>query len=106
MPEGYEDFYDYLDLYHAAAEHCVRTYGDDYSLASFHPAHRFGDEPAGSVVNAIHRSPFPTIHVLREASLDRVRDAYDDDTSAITERNALHAKRLGIRYFERYATAQ
>ncbi len=50
-------------------------------LAAFHPQWRFAGSRAGDVANASNRAPFPTFHLLREASVERavaaVPDAHD-----------------------------
>ncbi|WP_314165294.1 DUF1415 domain-containing protein [Sulfuriflexus sp.] len=44
-------------------------------VASFHPDYRFADSQADDAANYSNRSPFPMLHLLREASIDEaVRD--------------------------------
>jgi hypothetical protein len=40
-------------------------------LASFHPQYQFAGTQPGDVENYTNRSPYPTLHVLREASIER-----------------------------------
>jgi len=45
-------------------------------VASFHPAYQFEGTDVGDVTNFTNRSPYPTLHLLREASIDRAVAAY------------------------------
>ncbi len=64
-------------------------------LASFHPAYQFaGTEPA-DVTNNTNRSPYPMLHLLREASVDRAVAAFPD-AGTIYERNMETMRRLGV----------
>ena len=40
-------------------------------LASFHPGYQFAGTEADDVTNFTNRSPYPTLHLLRETSIDR-----------------------------------
>jgi hypothetical protein len=87
------DYNDFLDVADAAVERL--GLGGVLQVASFHPDYRFeGTEPddAGNLSN---RSPFPTLHLLREESIDRAVAAYPE-ASAIYERNIETLRRLGV----------
>ena len=43
----------------------------EIQVASFHPDYRFADTEANDVTNCTNRSPLPTLHLLREASVER-----------------------------------
>ncbi len=63
-------------------------------LAGFHPDYQFGGTAATAVENYTNRSPYPMIHLLREASITAVAthpEALDD----IPERNIATLRRLG-----------
>ena len=45
-------------------------------LASFHPAYQFAGTEPDDVTNFTNRSPYPTLHLLREASIDRAVEAF------------------------------
>jgi hypothetical protein len=47
-------------------------------VASFHPDYVFADSAADDITNCTNRSPFPTLHLLREASLDRAVAAFPE----------------------------
>ena len=63
-------------------------------LASFHPQYRFADTDADDPGNATNRSPYPTLHLLRESSVARSVAAVPD-TAAISEANIERLQRLG-----------
>lgn len=88
----FADHNDFLDL----AEAALSELGCDgvLQLASFHPDYRFADTEADDVTNATNRSPYPTLHLLREASVDRAVQAFPD-AEAIYEANLLTMQALG-----------
>jgi hypothetical protein len=63
-------------------------------IASFHPDYQFADAPAGDITNCTNRSPWPTLHLLREGSIDKAVAAYPDP-EAIFGRNIETLQRLG-----------
>lgn len=66
----------------------------DLQIASFHPDYRFADADADDVSNFTNRSPWPTLHLLREASIDRAVAAFAD-AEQIFGRNMLTLRELG-----------
>ena len=66
----------------------------ELQVASFHPDFEFADAPVGDVANCTNRSPFPTLHLLREASIERAVEAVEDP-DAIYERNIARLRELG-----------
>lgn len=62
--------------------------------ASFHPDYRFAGTAADDVSNATNRSPYPTLHLLREASIDRAVAAFPD-AAEIYEANVRTLRALG-----------
>lgn len=63
-------------------------------VASFHPDYRFADTEADDPGNCTNRAPYPTLHLIREASLDRAVEAYPDP-DAIVQRNLATMAELG-----------
>ncbi|WP_372965814.1 DUF1415 domain-containing protein [Marinobacter sp.] len=57
-----------------------------YQIASFHPDYQFADTEAGAAENYTNRSPYPMLHILREASLESAIDSYPD-VDGIPDRN-------------------
>ena len=63
-------------------------------VASFHPDYVFEGATADDAANWTNRAPFPTLHLLREASVARAI-ATHGDTAAIPARNVELLRRLG-----------
>ncbi|TZF90419.1 DUF1415 domain-containing protein [Cognatilysobacter lacus] len=96
---AYNDFLDVADM-------TVRMLGleGEIQVASFHPQYVFAGEPADDPSNCTNRTPFPTLHLLRESSIDRAVAAYPDP-DAIVERNVATMRRLGVEGYRRLLTA-
>jgi uncharacterized protein len=95
------DFLDYNDFL-GVAEAAVAELGleGELQVASFHPDYQFAGTSADDVGNATNRSPFPTLHLLRERSISRAVDAYEA-IEQIGERNEQTLRRLGSDGWER-----
>ena len=65
-----------------------------YQIASFHPDYQFAETEPDAAENYTNRSPFPMLHLLREASLEAVIDSYPD-VDGIPERNIELMNELG-----------
>ncbi|WP_299493717.1 DUF1415 domain-containing protein [uncultured Shewanella sp.] len=101
FPRGFEGFYDYLDLVDRANDALFgKGYEGQYQLASFHPDYCFEDEAQSDAANYTNRSPYPTLHIIREASMERALSEYNDPES-IPERNIAFARKKGSDFFER-----
>lgn len=100
LPDGFDDFEDYLDLT-AMAEDLLAGHGYEgvYQIASFHPEYRFADADADDAANYTNRSPYPMWHLLREDSLSRAIDAYPD-VDAIPDANIAKARTLGAAHWQ------
>jgi hypothetical protein len=87
------DYNDFLDVADAA----LQTLGleGEWQVASFHPAYQFADTNADDVENFSNRSPYPTLHLLRESSIERAMEVMSD-TDAIYRRNIETLNALGI----------
>ena len=87
------DYNDFLDVADAA----VQTLGleGEWQVASFHPDYQFADTLRDDIENFSNRSPFPTLHLLREASIERAMEQMGD-TDAIYRRNMLALQKLGL----------
>ena len=86
------DYNDFLDVADAAIEQMGLL--GEVQVASFHPDYRFADAELDDVTNCSNRSPYPMLHLLREASVERAV-ASVPDTSAIIERNKQTLRELG-----------
>ncbi len=88
----FEDFNDFLELADAAVEDL--NLDGILQVASFHPQFQFADTEFGDITNATNRSPYPTLHLLREESVDRAVAAFPE-AEAIFERNMATLEKLG-----------
>lgn len=94
-PQVLTDFLDYNDFLDAA-DTAVEALGYTgvLQVASFHPQYQFDGTDGGDVTNASNRSPYPTLHLLREASIDRAMQAFGD-TDQIYRNNVRTLQALG-----------
>lgn len=78
-PSALSDFLDFND-FTARAERRLAKAGLDgvLQLASFHPQFQFGGTEPDDIGNATNRAPYPTLHLLREESVDRAVEAFPD----------------------------
>ena len=65
---------------------CEATVADldlegEIQVASFHPQYQFAGTRPEDIENHTNRSPFPTLHLLREASVERALAAVPDPDS-------------------------
>lgn len=86
------DYNDFLDVADAAVE--TLKLDGVLQVASFHPHYQFADTAPDDVENASNRSPFPILHLLREASVERAADAMSDPDE-IYRRNIDTLRKLG-----------
>jgi uncharacterized protein len=63
-------------------------------VASFHPQYQFAGTEADDMGNASNRSPYPTLHLLREESVERAVDAFPE-ADKIYEANIRTLENLG-----------
>lgn len=87
IPEHLQDFFDY-NQFLAWANSMLKREGWQgvYQLASFHPHYCFAGSEPDDVENLTNRSPYPIIHIIREASLEQAL-AYFPDVEQVPERN-------------------
>lgn len=90
--QDFFDFNDFLDVADAAVAELGLI--GEVQIASFHPAYRFADTHPDDIENCTNRSPYPTLHLLREASVERAV-AGVPDPAAIYRRNIDTMRRLG-----------
>jgi uncharacterized protein len=88
----FADFNDFLDVADAALD----DLGLDgvLQIASFHPHYQFEGTEPDDIGNATNRSPYPTLHLLREASVERAAEAFPE-AEAIIENNLRTMAALG-----------
>lgn len=66
-----------------------------FQIASFHPDYQFAGTDTGAAENYTNRSPYPMLHLLREASLESAIDNYPD-VEGIPDRNIALMNELGV----------
>jgi hypothetical protein len=97
FPAGLEDFEDYLDLLDMANALLIEQgYEGIYQLASFHPDYCFAGVSADDPSHYTNRSPYPIIHILREASVEAAL-AKHPNPDIIPARNIRVAQKLGLK---------
>lgn len=87
------DYNDFLDVADAAIE--TLALAGVLQVASFHPQYQFADSTIDDIENFTNRSPVPTLHLLREASIEQAVDAMADPDS-IPRRNVQTLRALGL----------
>jgi hypothetical protein len=90
---NFDDFTDFIDL----VEVVLRTQGlvGNLQVAHFHPDYCFSDAEPGDLGNYTNRAPYPTLHLIREASLDHAVAAFPE-AARIYERNIETLERMGL----------
>jgi uncharacterized protein len=100
-PRVLTDFLDYNDFLDRA-DAVVAALGleGEIQVASFHPQYQFAGTYPDEMGNYTNRAPFPTLHLLREASIDRAVAAFPDP-DVIVERNIATLEELGVEGWKR-----
>ena len=94
-PDCLHDFLDFNDFLAQADRTLVDLDLDGViQIASLHPEYQFAGTRSDDITNYTNRSPYPTLHLLREDSVDRAVAAFPEADS-IFERNMTTLKRLG-----------
>jgi|SRR6188768_697620 len=104
-PRVLPDFLDYNDFL-SVAECAVEDLGltGELQIASFHPDYRYANNAVDDVANCVTRSPYPMLHLLREASVDRAVAVFPE-ASAIVDKNIRTLRALGPEGFRRLMAA-
>lgn len=94
-PECMADFLDFNDFLGLADDLVdAMDLGGILQVASFHPQFQFDGTEIDDVTNNTNRAPYPTLHLLREDSIDRAVEAFPE-AEAIFERNMEVLEELG-----------
>lgn len=94
-PLAWPDFLDFNDFLDQADRVLRKAKLDGMlQIASFHPQFQFADSEPDAISNYTNRAPFPTLHLLREASIDKAVQAFPNAES-IFEKNIKTLERLG-----------
>lgn len=91
-----QDFYDYNDFLNVADD-CLLALNLEgvIQIASFHPHYQFAGTDEDDITNFTNRSPYPTLHLIREASIDRAVAAFPN-AKDIFETNMTTMNQLGL----------
>ncbi len=94
-PDGLVDFLEFNDFL-AQANRLVAKRGFEgiFQIASLHPRYEFADVQPDDMANFTNRSPYPTLHILREESIDRAVKAFPH-AEAIFQTNIDTMRRMG-----------
>jgi hypothetical protein len=94
-PDVLGDFFDYnYFLGQANAALASLDLTDTFQIASFHPHYQFAGTAPDAIDNYSNRSPYPMLHILREASITRAVAAFPD-AARIFDGNIATLRRLG-----------
>ena len=95
-PQVFADFLDFNNFLDRA-DRLLRKMrlGGDSQIASFHPQFLFADADPDDMSHHTNRAPYPILHLLREASIDRAVEAFPD-ASLIFEKNMQTLRALGV----------
>jgi hypothetical protein len=105
-PKVLADFLDYNDFLDVA-DAAVAELGleGEIQVASFHPRYQFAGTAPEDIENYTNRSPYPMLHLLREASVERAVAAFPE-TEKIYEKNMETLRRLGHEGWRRLWVAE
>ena len=76
------DYNDFLDVVDETLESL--DLAGELQVASMHPQYQFADTQPDDIENHTNRSPYPTLHLLREASVDKAVAAFPEPTRSST----------------------
>lgn len=95
-PHVLQDFLDYnefLDLADGLLEEL--NLDGELQIASFHPQYQFAGTEVDDITNFTNRSPYPTLHIIREDSIDKAVEAFPE-AEVIFETNIATMEKLGL----------
>nr|WP_315465446.1 DUF1415 domain-containing protein [uncultured Rhodoferax sp.] len=96
LPDALVDFVDFNDFLYAADKALRKLKLDgELQIASFHPDFQFADAEPDDIGNFTNRAPYPTLHLLREASIDKAVEAFPA-AEQIYEKNIATLQKLGL----------
>lgn len=86
------DFNDFLDEADGVLQ--ALDLEGEFQIASFHPEFQFAGTEPDEITNFTNRSPYPTLHLIREASIDRAVEAFPE-AETIYKANMATMDKLG-----------
>jgi hypothetical protein len=94
-PHVLHEFLDYNQfLDQADATVAALGLSGELQIASFHPAYQFAGSAPNDIENYSNRSPYPMLHILREASVRRAAATFPE-VNEIGNRNMATLRELG-----------
>jgi uncharacterized protein len=95
-PYCLQDFLDFNDFLGKADKLIAKMKLEGIiQLANFHPDYQFAGTEPDDITNFTNRAPYPTLHLLRESSIDQAVEAFPE-AEAIFEVNMATMERLGL----------
>ena len=96
VPKYLQEFLDFNDfLVQAEAVLAELDLEGVIQIAPFHPQFQFAGTEADDITNFTNRAPYPTLHLLREDSVDRAVAAFPQ-AEDIFEKNMQTLTQLGV----------
>jgi uncharacterized protein len=96
-PYCLQDFLDFNDFLGKADKLIAKMKLEGtIQLANFHPQYQFAGTEPDDITNYTNRAPYPTLHLLRESSIDQAVEAFPE-AEAIFEVNMETMERLGLK---------
>lgn len=96
LPHALQDFLDFNDFTELADDLVEELdLGGILQVASFHPMFQFEGTDVDDVTNCTNRAPYPTLHLIREDSIDKAVEAFPE-AEMIYERNMQVLQEMGI----------
>lgn len=94
IPHHLQDFFDYKQFL-TWADQLLKRHGwiGTYQLATFHPHYCFAGAEPDDAENLTNRAPYPILHIIREASLERALQ-YFADVEEVPEINKRRVENL------------
>ncbi|HLP98659.1 MAG TPA: DUF1415 domain-containing protein [Sideroxyarcus sp.] len=86
------DYNDFLEVVDALLEEI--DLAGELQVASMHPQYQFADTEPDDITNFTNRSPYPTLHLIREDSIDEAVAAFPE-AEQIFEKNIETMQKLG-----------
>ena len=96
-PYCLQDFLDFNDFLGKADKLLAKMKLEGViQLANFHPHYQVAGTVPDDITNFTNRAPYPTLHLLRESSIDQAVEAFPE-AEAIFEVNMQTMERLGLK---------
>lgn len=97
LPKYLQDFWDYNQFLVWANQLLRREgYEGEFQIASFHPDYCFAGVDPDAAENLTNRAPYPILHLIREASLEKALQ-YFPDIQSVPEKNKQRVENLTLK---------